>query len=142
MRQNILGVPYSNYYDENEFFIFYFFLVWRIFALFWCHSWMKISQLDKKAQLWVFFCPILWHSWMNFLFFSVKKTQFPLFKLCIFIFSFWRKSFGDLKNYIEYSPFLSKTSCQKWKLKMKKKPSCFYTLFKQANQDIKEVKRN
>ncbi len=124
MRQNILGVPYSNYYDENEFFIFYFFLVWRIFALFWCHSWMKISQLDKKVQLWVFFCPILWHSWMNFLFFSVKKTQFPLFKLCIFIFSFWRKSFGDLKNSIEYS-LSFKNKLSKMKIKNEKKTIMF-----------------
>lgn len=138
MRQNILGVPYSNYYDENEFFIFYFFLVWRIFALFWCHSWMKISQLDKKAQLWVFFCPILWHSWMNFLFFSVKKTQFPLFKLCIFIFSFWRKSFGDLKNSIEYS-LSFKNKLSKMKIKNEKKTIMFLHIVQASKPGYKRI---
>lgn len=132
---NILGVPYSNYYDENEFLILIF-----LYGEF-CP--ILVSFLDekfpnsKKAQLWVFFCPNLWHSWMSF-FFWWRKTQFPFFKLCIFIFLFGENHLV-IKKILLNIPFLSKTSCQKWKLEMKKKTIMFLHIVQASKPGYKRI---
>jgi hypothetical protein len=91
MRQNILGVPYSNYYDENELFIYLFIFGMANFCPILVSFLDENFPIRQKSPTMGFLLPYFVTFLDDFFFFFGEENPISIVQVVYFYFFFLAK---------------------------------------------------